>query len=272
MSRRFDGRVLFLTGAAAASRKRLMGFGGAAAWRFLEEGGRGIVLTDVHDELGEQAAAEMREQGHDVLYQHLDVTDEEQWREAVANTVEHFGRLDYLVNIAGILDAQSLLGVDTLVWKRTIEISTLGVFLGARAVAQAMARNGGGAIVNLSSMASKQGAGTYGTAYAFSRAGMINFTKSEALQLAPLGIRVNAVSPGWVHTPFTDYLHTNPEQHAYRMGRVPLKRWGQPEEIAAGILFLLSDDASYVTGSELLMDGGVSAGQYRPENPRSSED
>lgn len=271
MSNRFDGKVALLTGSAAAYKGELMGFGGATVWRFLEEGGRGVVITDVQDEIGERSAQQLRDAGHDALYMHLDVTEEDQWGEVVEATVEHFGRLDILVNIAGIIDPRSILDIEPAVWKKTMEISTVGVFLGTRAVAKPMENSGGGAIINLSSMAAKQGTGSYGSAYGFSRSGMANFSMSSALQLAEFGIRVNTIMPGWVHTPFTDYLYSDPEQTKYRTDRVPLGRWGKPEDIAAGILFLASDDASYMTGAELLMDGGVSAGSTRPKSPLDDE-
>jgi NAD(P)-dependent dehydrogenase (short-subunit alcohol dehydrogenase family) len=268
---RFDGKVALLTGSAATLKGELMGFGGATVWRFLEEGGKGVVITDVQDEVGERSAQQLRDAGHDALYMHLDVTEENQWTAAVDETMKHFGRLDILVNIAGILDPKSILDIEPAVWKKTMEISTVGIFLGTRAVARPMERSGGGAIINLASMAAKQGSGAYGSAYSFSRGGMLNFSMSSALQLAELGIRVNTIMPGWVHTPFTDYLYTDPEQSKYRTDRVPLGRWGKPEDIAAGILFLASDDASYMTGAELLMDGGVSAGSTRLKNPKNEE-
>ena len=268
---RFNGKVALLTGTASASKTELMGFGGATAWRFLEEGGLGVVITDVQDELGERSAQELRDAGHDAIYMHLDVTEESEWGAVVEETVNHFGRLDILVNIAGILDPRSILDIEPEVWKKTMEISTVGVFLGTRAVAGQMACSGGGAIVNLASMAAKQGSSSYGSAYSFSRAGMLNFTQSSALQLADMGIRVNTIMPGWVHTPFTDYLYSDPEQNKFRQERVPLGRWGRSEDIAAGILFLASEDASYMTGGELLIDGGVSAGSSRPKNPRDDE-
>ena len=268
---RFDGQVALLTGSAATLKGELMGFGGATVWRFLEEGGRGVVITDVQDEVGERSAEQLREAGHDAIYMHLDVTEEDEWATVVDATIKHFGRLDILVNIAGIIDPKSILDIETAVWKKTMEISTVGIFLGTRAVASHMEQSGGGSIINLASMAAKQGSGAYGSAYSFSRGGMLNFTMSSALQLASMGIRVNTILPGWVHTPFTDYLYTDPEQSKFRTDRVPLGRWGEPEDIAAGILFLASDDASYMTGAELLMDGGVSAGSVRPENPRNEE-
>ena len=265
---RFDGQVALLTGSAACSKDQLMGFGGATVWRFLEEGGRGVVITDVQDEVGEKSAQELRDAGHDAIYLHLDVTDEDQWTKVIEETENHFGRLDILVNIAGILDPKPMLEIEVEMWKKTMEISTVGIFLGTRAVAELMDRSGGGSIVNLSSMGGKQGSSAYGSAYGFSRGGMLNFTRSSALQLADKGIRVNTILPGWVHTPFTDYLYQDEEQSAFRVSRVPLGRWGKPEDISAVILFLCSDDASYMTGGELLMDGGVTAGVPRPKNPR----
>ena len=268
---RFDGQVALLTGSAATNKDELMGFGGATVWRFLEEGGKGVVITDVQDEIGEKSVQQLRDAGHDAIYLHLDVTVEEEWKTVVEATMEHFGRLDILVNIAGILDPKSILDIETSVWKKTMEISTVGIFLGTRAVASSMEKSGGGSIINLASMAAKQGSGSYGSAYSFSRGGMHNFTMSSALQLSQLGIRVNTIMPGWVHTPFTDYLYSDPEQSKYRTDPVPLRRWGKPDDIAGGILFLASEDASYMTGAELLMDGGVSAGSVRPANPKASE-
>ncbi len=265
---RFKGKVALLTGSAASAKSDLMGFGGATVWRFLEEGGQGVVITDVQDEIGENAARQLRDAGHDVLYMHLDVTEEQDWTKVVDATLEHFGRLDILVNIAGILDPKSILDIEPAVWKKTMEISTVGIFLGTRAVARPMEQSGGGAIINLASMAAKQGSGSYGSAYSFSRGGMLNFSQSSALQLGSMGIRVNTIMPGWVHTPFTDYLYKDPVQNKFRADRVPLGRWGTADDIAAGILFMASDDAAYMSGGELLMDGGVTAGTVGLKNPR----
>jgi len=153
---RFTGKVALLTGSAAAEKGELMGFGGATVWRFLEEGGRGVVITDVQDEIGERSAQQLRDAGHDALYMHLDVTEEQDWSRVVDATMEHFGRLDILVNIAGILDPKSLLDIEPEVWKKTMEISTVGIFFGTRAVAKPMEQSGGGAIINLASMAASR--------------------------------------------------------------------------------------------------------------------
>ena len=257
-SDRFAGKVALLTGSAAALPGAPMGFGGCTAWQMLEEGGK-VAITDVNDDLGNAAADKMRADGHDAVYLHLDVTDESQWTAAVAEVQAAFGRIDVLVNIAGLQDRGTLYEVDVAQWRRVMEISTTGVFLGTRAVVPAMRDAGGGAIVNLSSMAGKF-AGEYGSAYATSRAGMLHFTRASAIQLARFGIRCNSVLPGWVDTPFTAHIVADEAERQWRSDRVPLGRWGQPQEIANGICFLASEEASYITGSELLIDGGVTAG------------
>ena len=152
---RFAGKVALLTGSASSLKGELMGFGGATVWRFLEEGGRGVVITDVQDEVGESAALQLRNEGYDAIYLHLDVTDEDEWDSAVSTTMKHFGRIDILVNIAGILDPKSILDIEPSIWKKTMEISTVGIFLGTRAVAIQMEKSGGGSIINLASMAAK---------------------------------------------------------------------------------------------------------------------
>ncbi len=255
---RFEGKVALLTGSASSSRGARMGFGGCAAWQMLDEGAR-VVITDIQDDRGEASAAEMRDAGYEAIYSRLDVTDESQWSEVVAQTVGAFGRLDILVNLAGAQDRGTLYDVDVDEWRKVMEISTTGILLGTRAVIPAMTEAGGGAIVNLSSMAGKF-AGEYGSAYAMSRAGMLHFTRASAIQLAKFGIRANSVLPGWVHTPFTEHIYAVDSERDWRSKRVPLGRWGDPEEIANGICFLASDEASYITGSELLIDGGVTAG------------
>lgn len=250
-----------LTGSAASAKGDLMGFGGATAWRFLEEGGAGVMLTDVQDEAGEKAAEQMRSEGHNAAYMRLNVTDESEWVSVVSAVKEKFGRLDCTVNIAGIIDTASIEDTPVEKWQQVMDVSARGMFLGVQQSARLMRESGGGSIVNLSSMAARWGS-PYGAAYATSRAGMTHFTRSAAIQYGSEGIRVNSVLPGWVKSPFTKWIFTDEKLSSYRTKKVPLGRWGEPEEIAAAILFLLSDDASYVTGSELLVDGGTTAGFY----------
>ncbi len=267
---RFDGKVALLTGSASASKGARMGFGGCTAWKMLEEGGK-VVITDIQDDKGKASAEQMRSEGYDAVYLHLDVLDEASWSDVVSQTVDRFGRLDILVNLAGLQDRGALYEVEVEDWQRVMEISTTGIFLGTRAVIPAMREVGGGSIINLSSMAGKF-AGEYGSAYAMSRAGMLHFTRASAIQLAKFGIRANSVLPGWVHTPFTEHIYEVEDQRAWRSDRVPLGRWGEPEEVANGICFLASDEASYITGSELLIDGGVTAGFIGNSTPSGDGD
>ena len=260
---RFAGKVLLLTGSAAAAEGELMGFGGATAWRFMREGGKAVVLTDVQDEKGEASAQSLRDSGFTADYMHHDVTSEDEWKSAVSQTVEKHGRLDHVVNIAGIQDTMTISDTPADTWQKVMDVTNRGMFLGVKHGAEAMKLGGGGAIVNLASMAARWSS-PYGAAYAASRAGMTHFTRGAAIQYAPHNIRINSVLPGWVKSPFTEWIWTDEKLSKYRTDRVPLGRWGEPEEIASAILFLLSDDASYVTGSELLIDGGVTAGFYPP--------
>ncbi len=256
--KRFEGKVALLTGSASALRGERMGFGGCTAWKMLEEGAR-VVITDIQDDKGNAAVEQMRSEGHDAIYAHLDVLDESNWADVVDRTMVAYGRLDILVNLAGAQDRGTLYEVDVDEWQKVMEISTTGILLGTRAVIPPMTEAGGGSIVNMSSMAGKF-AGEYGSAYAMSRAGMLHFTRASAIQLAKFNIRCNSVLPGWVHTPFTEHIYEADSERDWRSERVPLGRWGEPEEIANAVCFLASDEASYITGSELLVDGGVTAG------------
>jgi NAD(P)-dependent dehydrogenase (short-subunit alcohol dehydrogenase family) len=257
MAGRFEGKVALLAGAGAAVEGEQMGFGGVAAWRILREGGS-VLIGDIQDERGERAVQQMRDEGLNATYRHLDVTGESDWAASVDQIMADHGRLDIMVDIAGILDGGTLEDVSVDLWKKTMDVTSHGMFFGARAVAPAMRKNGGGSIVLISSMVAKV-VGEYGSAYAASRAGMAHFARAAAVQLARDGIRVNSVMPGWTRTPFTEALYQDEGPREWRNRRVPLGRWAQPEEIANGILFLASDDSSYVTGTELLIDGGVTA-------------
>ncbi len=254
---RFDGKVALLTGSASAVGGEMMGFGGNAAWRILREGGR-VVISDIADEPGGRAAAQMRDAGFEAAYEHLNVTEEADWQRVVASVLDRFGGLDILVNIPGARDAESILDTSTEHWQTVMDVSNRGMFLGARAVVPAMRKSGGGSIINIASMAARYG-GPYGAAYTSSRAAIIAFSRPAAVQFAEYGIRVNSVLPGWTHTAYTDDLFHEEEASNVRKTRTPLGRWGEPAEIAAGILFLASDDASFITGTELVIDGGVTA-------------
>jgi len=241
---RLAGRVAIVTGAASPR-----GQGAAHARLFLREGAT-VVLTDVSDEEGERTAAAL---GAGAAYLRLDVTSEESWTATVAWTLERHGRLDVLVNNAGIWLAGPLEETSLADYRRVVDINQVGAFLGMRAVVPAMKAAGGGAIVNISSLAGLRGA-QVSTAYAASKWAVRGMSRQAAAELAPFGIRVNAVFPGYVDTGMIDAGHDE------IAARVPLgRRLASPEEVAETVVFLASDAARYVTGAELVVDGAVTA-------------
>ncbi|MCH8221894.1 MAG: SDR family oxidoreductase [Chloroflexi bacterium] len=257
MTGRFENKVALIAGGAHAVEGELMGFGGVAAWEIVRGGGK-LVIADIDDVSGEQSVEQMRSAGFEALYIHADVTSEADWVAAVELATSTHGHLDIMVMVAGAPDRRETIesaSVDD--WKRVMDVTNLGMFLGVRTVAPAMRDAGGGSIVLISSMMAKI-AGSYANAYAASRAGMTQFARSAAVQLGPDNIRVNTVLPGWTVTPFTAPIFDD-ETIEQLSERVPLGRLATSREIAAGILFLASDESSYVTGSELLMDGGVTS-------------
>lgn len=257
MTGRFENKVALIAGGAHAVEGELMGFGGVAAWEIVRGGGK-LIIADIDDAAGEQSVSQMRDAGYDAQYIHADVTSEADWVAAVELATSTHGRLDIMVMVAGAPDRRETIesgSVDD--WKRVMDVTNLGMFLGVRIAAPAMRESGGGSIVLISSMMAKI-AGPHANAYAASRAGMTQFARSAAVQLGPDNIRVNTVLPGWTVTPFTAPVFDD-ETTEQLSERVPLGRLATAREIAAGILFLASDESSYVTGSELLMDGGVTS-------------
>ena len=245
---RLEGKVALITGGSR-------GQGAAEGQLFVDEGAR-VVLADVRDEEGEALAAKL---GDAALYQHLDVRSESDWDGAVARAVEQFGRLDVLVNNAGIVHAEPLEEMSRETYMAVIEVNQVGVFLGMRAVTAAMRDAGGGSIINISSNAGLEGvSGVIG--YVASKWAVRGMTKTAALELGRYGIRVNSVHPGGVDTPMLEQDDFDTiDQDAVFAGQ-PIPRIGRPEEIAKLVLFLASDDSSYSTGAEFLADGGMMAG------------
>jgi len=243
-----DGKVAIITGAAR-------GQGGAAAEVFVREGAK-VVITDILDELGEKLAASL---GDSTYYRHLDVSNEDDWAAVVAEAVETFGKVDVLVNNAGFLHFSALEDTPLADYIRVININQVGCFLGMRAVTKPMIANGGGSIVNISSvegLAGMPGLVAY-TATKFAIRGM---TKVAALELGARGIRVNSVHPGMIQTDMVRDAMGGVEIDASPVTkRLALRRQGQPSEIAEVVSFLASDRASYVTGAELAADGGSTA-------------
>lgn len=243
-----EGKVALVTGAAR-------GQGAAEAKLFAERGAR-VMLADVLDDEGKKTAAEL---GEAADYIHLDVTDESQWQAAVKATVAKFGKLTALVNNAGIADMNALTQMSVEQYMKTIQINQVGVFLGMKNVAGAMQEAGGGAIVNISSIAGMLGA-VGGIAYCASKFAVRGMTKVAALELGPLNIRVNSIHPGGIMTRMLTDAGLTSDSANDMFSAAPVGRIGQPEEMAALAAYLISDDSSYSTGSEFVADGGLTAG------------
>ena len=254
---RLEGKVAMITGAANGVRGKLMGFGGVSAWLFTREGAK-VVIADIDEEDGEMTARQVREAGGDAVFVRLDVTSEGEWDDAVRAAVSCFGRIDVLVNNAGTSSRTPVEDTTVEMWDGQMEVHAKGAFLGTRAVIPEMRRIGGGSIVNVSSIFAMIGSPS-STAYHAAKGAIRSFTKAAAIQYAGEGIRVNSVYPGYVNTPMTQRYFTDAELVARRTESVPMKRFGTAEEIAYGILYLASDEASYVTGAELVIDGGTTA-------------
>jgi|tagenome__1003787_1003787.scaffolds.fasta_scaffold20916530_4 cyclopentanol dehydrogenase len=251
MGTRLADKVALISGAAR-------GIGASEARLFVEEGAR-VVLCDVLDGEGQSFAERLNHGGaaQQALYAHLDVTSAPEWDNAMAVAEREFGPLNVLVNNAGVL---SMLGVEEETeegWQRVVDVNQKGVWLGMKAAVPAMRRAGGGSIVNISSLYGLIGSGA-ATAYQGSKGAVRIITKTAAVQYAPENIRVNSVHPGITTTPMVEQ-GLAPEARDALTALTPLKREATPEEVAYGVLFLASDEASYVTGAELVIDGGYSA-------------
>ncbi len=246
---RLENKVAFISGGAR-------GMGAAEARLFSQEGCK-VVIGDLRDELGRQVEAEINELGGECLFVHLDVTDEQSWKDAVAATVERFGKLDILVNNAGIYRPERVENTTSENWDTTMSVNAKGVFLGTKAAIPELRKAGGGSIVNISSVAGLVG-NHISSAYTASKGAVRLFTKSTAIQHAVDGIRCNSVHPGTIETDMTADLLAG-EGREDRLSRTPLGRLGRTDDIAYGVLFLASDEASFMTGSELVIDGGRTA-------------
>ena len=248
---RLEGKVAIISGGAR-------GQGAAEAKMFAREGAK-VVFGDILDEDGKKVEAEINEIGGDAVYVTLDVTDEDSWRQAVDTAVARYGKVDILVNNAGI--AIWAAGDDASVedWDRVMDVNAKGVFLGTKAVIPEMRKAGGGSIVNISSISGLIGQATIHPGYNASKGAVRILTKSTAIQYAKEGIRANSVHPGPVMTEMTAHGWRDPESRRRTEQNTPLGRYAHADEIASGVLFLASDESSYMTGSELVIDGGVMA-------------
>jgi 3alpha(or 20beta)-hydroxysteroid dehydrogenase len=241
---RFDGKVVLISGGARGQ--------GAAETRLLVAEGAKVVVGDVLDEEGGELASEL---GGAAIYVHHDVTREADWAYAV-EAAQALGGLHGLVNNAGIYQPKPLLETDIELWERHIRINQLGPFLGMKAVVPAMERSGGGSIVNISSAAGLRGS-PQAFAYSATKWALRGMTKSAAIDLAKRNIRVNSVHPGPIETEMLKGW--TPQWREARLKSVPMQRAGTVDEVAPLVLFLLSDEAAYITGAEVAIDGGVTA-------------
>jgi len=243
-----EGKVAIITGAAR-------GQGAAAARLFVAEGGR-VVIGDVLDDLGQELADSL---GEAAVYQHLDVTREEDWQAVLDVTMQTFGTVDVLVNNAGILRFAALSDMSLEEYLRVINVNQVGTFLGMKTVAKPMTAAGQGSIVNISSVEGLAGM-PYLTAYTATKFAIRGMTKVAALELGPMGVRVNSVHPGMIETDMVKDAAGGADVDLSPVAkRIPLRRMGQSEDIAEVVVWLASDRSSYVTGAELAADGGATA-------------
>ncbi len=248
---RLEGKVALISGGSR-------GQGAVEAKLFAQEGAK-VVIGDILDAEGQRIEAEINETGGECVYVHLDVTSEEDWRNAIGQAVSRFGKLDILVNNAGIYPPASIEDTTEELWDRIMDINGKGVFLGTKLAIHEMRKAGGGSIINISSVAGLR-ASAGGAAYGASKGAVRLLTKSTAIQYAGDNIRCNSVHPGVIETDMTlPNLLRDEDARQRSADRVPLGRIGQPEDVAWGVLFLASDESSFMTGSELVIDGGRTA-------------
>jgi NAD(P)-dependent dehydrogenase (short-subunit alcohol dehydrogenase family) len=248
---RLADKVAIITGAAS-------GMGAASARRFGREGAK-VVIADMLEEEGKAVAADIVKAGGQAVFMTLNVTDEANWKAVVDATVAAFGKLDILVNNAGISGSATNDLLDSGLWDRVMAVNSTGVFLGTAAAVRQMQKNGGGSIVNLSSISGLVGQTMVHMSYNASKGAVLVMTKATAVQFGKDRIRCNSVHPGLMPPMRTSGATADPEVRAKMLRAVPLGRNGEVDEVANAILFLASDEASYITGAELYVDGGYLA-------------
>lgn len=243
---RFTDKTALITGGAS-------GIGKAAALRIASEGGN-VVIGDIQQEAGEAVVKEITDAGGKASFVNLNVTDEEQWNAAVKHTVDTFGGLNILVNNAGIGDTLPIEDTPLADWDKVIAVTQTSAFLGMKAASAELQKSGNGSVVNISSMYGIVG-GLGGPSYAAAKGAVRILTKNTALGWAKKGVRANSVHPGYINTPILGET-----DRQYLIDTTPMGRLGEPEEIANVIAFLASDESSFMTGSEVVADGGYTAG------------
>ena len=254
MPGRLEGKIAIVTGGAS-------GIGEAACRLFAREGVRGLLLADINETAGRAIASELGKTGTDVVYMTLDVSKESQWVAAMDAVVARWGRLDILVNNAGrggVITRPPVEHTTEEALDMSFAMNAKGALFGMKHAIPHMRKAGGGSIVNVVSIYTVVG-DVLGTAYAAGKGALRSLTRMAAVQYAAENIRVNGVFPGFVETGMTKELHSKPENRNHRIALTPLGRLAMPDDIAYGIVYLASDESSYMTGTELVIDGGISS-------------
>ena len=256
---RLQGKVAVITGAGS-------GIGRVAASLFAAEGAQ-VVVADVMGDHAEAAVADIEAAGGTATAVTVDVSDEAQVGSMIDHAVASYGGVHVLFNNAGIFPADDggILDTPPDTWEKVMEVNLKGVWLGCRAAVPAMLDSGGGSIINVASFVALVGAATAQMAYTASKGGVLAMTRELAVEYARKGIRANSICPGPIETPLLAELLSDPARRQRRLVHIPMGRFGRPEEIAKAALFLASDDASFVTGSALVVDGGITAAYVTPE-------
>lgn len=247
---RLSNKVAIITGAAG-------GMGKADALLFAKEGAK-VAITDLQDDKLQEVVREISEHGGEAIGFKHNVTSEEDWIHVVNETVAKFGRIDILVNNAGVSNATPFLDLTVEGWEKTMSINVTSIFLGQKHVIPHMIKAGGGSIINISSIAGLTGGSGSGP-YTASKGAVRMLTKATAVDFAQYNIRANSVHPGFIETPMTIDMFNDENMRQWFQSQCPLPRLGKPEDIANGVLFLASDESSYITGIELPIDGGYYA-------------
>ena len=253
---RLEGKTAIITGAAS-------GMGAAEATLFAGEGCK-VIVSDLSDDLGQGVVDEIKKAGGEAHFVHTDVTSPDSWDALIEETLEIFGAINILVNNAGLSSSFVQDDDDFDAWQKLLDVNLNGVYLGARAVLPVMKNSGGGSIVNISSISGYVGSAGGHPGYFASKGGVRIYTKAMAFKHGPDGIRVNSVHPGVMPPMRSAAAFGSPASTSPRANRlinmIPLRRRGEPIEVAHAVLFLASDDAAYITGTELIVDGGMLCG------------
>jgi NAD(P)-dependent dehydrogenase (short-subunit alcohol dehydrogenase family) len=254
---RLENKVIFVTGGGS-------GMGRVAAESFCREGAR-VAVVDLTEEAGREAADAAKAAGGDAFFVPCDVSRESDVRDAVAATVERFGRLDALYNNAGIMmeEDRSVIDTEEWVWDRTLGVNLKGIYFCCKYGIPEMVKGGGGSVINIASFVALLGCSVPQDAYTASKGAVIALTKSLAVQFGPQGVRSNAVCPGPIETPLmTEWLLSDPEAKRIRLARNPSGRFGRPEDIVNAGIYLASDESTWTNGAVIVLDGGITSNYF----------